>query len=411
MLVELTLFEETNETNKMDIALEDDITMSDYLPQLLLILEVESQIANEDVYYEIQVAGPELNWQVIPMNQCLKDLSVIGGGYIRISTKIKQQPEVESELSEEEKKVKEKKLKKAKANESFGKAIKDLILRSKNKNKEASQSAEEQNNKPVDEQATDPILTKVKRSANNPIEINVNSSNVLHGPLLIGLCGSDTEVDVSNCVFLLASSLVKLGYRPLVCAESSHEIESIERMIFEGEKEDTSSELFDFEGVDYMRPHAEWNFHDLMESDYTHVIFWYQAFTVVPEKEREVDWTRTHMPLLVANGARWKIDRLHTLLQELGSQERKRTRLVLQQSKVDVANELQKEFTDATITILPNCADPLYPDVQTVQWVSHFFSIKKRFHVRRTGFVIFVLIAAVITILAISIGLLIRVPG
>ena len=89
-----------------------------------------------------------------------------------------------------EKKVKEKKLKKAKANESFGKAIKTSFFVQRTRIRKLVNQLRSKNNKPVDEQATDPILTKVKRSANNPIEINVNSSNVLHGPLLIGLCGS-----------------------------------------------------------------------------------------------------------------------------------------------------------------------------------------------------------------------------
>ncbi|RUT39516.1 hypothetical protein EJP82_25900 [Paenibacillus anaericanus] len=407
MQVELTLFDSKNPNKKIDVSLQDDIPISEFLPQLLNLLDLET-IRTEDegnpIIYDVMVTGPDMEWIPLMMSQSISEASIMDGGYIQISEHLEQE-EIEPPVEQTSKKTKVRKTAESSTKESFFKSFKER------RNKK---QAEEQSSIPADSEVIKRIMESTQKA---PVPVNQDRSavhiatntNVLHGPIFVGLCPADVEVDASQTVFVLASSLVNLGYAPLVCSESPKDIANIELLIFEGAKEDPEAMVFGFDGVDYMRPHTTWTYHDLMESHYSHIIFWYEHYDHIPEQDRIIEWSRTHIPLLLADGARWRIDRLHKFVQK-AVLDRKISKLLLHNSQQDVIQEISKHYPDVNALLIPHCNDPFRPDKNAVKWVGQLLTAQKRFLIRQKGLWIFIGSAAFISIVSIVIGLFIKVP-
>ncbi|WP_152392572.1 hypothetical protein [Paenibacillus guangzhouensis] len=408
MQIELTLFDSKNPNKKIDVSLQDDIPISELLSQLLNLLDLKT-IRTEDegsqIFYDVMVSGPDMQWIPLQLSQSISEASIMDGGYIQVSEHLEQE-EVEIPVQPTiSQKTKVRKSEESTSKESFFKLYKDRRSKKQEEDSNSNPENPELAKRIMESAQTAPVPVNQDRTA---IQIGTNT-NVLHGPVFVGLCPADVEVDASQTVFVLASSLVKLGYVPLVCSESPRDIANIEQLIFEGAKEDPDAMVFGFDGVDYMRPHTTWTYHDLMESHYTHIIFWYEHYDHIPENDRIIEWSRTHIPLLLADGARWRIDRLHKFVQKAAI-DRKISKLLLQNSQQDVQQEIIKHYPDVNALLIPYSNDPFRPDSTVVKWVGQLFTAKKRLHIRQKGLWIFIGSAALISIISITIGLFIKIP-
>ncbi|QGQ98827.1 hypothetical protein EHS13_30085 [Paenibacillus psychroresistens] len=88
LIVELTIFEQTDSSKWLDVGLQDNISIKEYLPQLISLFHLDQESEQGQVYFEIQAADSELKWMNIPLSKCLKDFSIVSGGYMQISRHI-----------------------------------------------------------------------------------------------------------------------------------------------------------------------------------------------------------------------------------------------------------------------------------------------------------------------------------
>lgn len=85
IIIELTIFEDTNEKKWLDVGLQDNVLIKEYLPQFISLFQFEEENDQGQVYFEVQATDSEMRWTNIPLSKCLKDFSIISGGYLRIS--------------------------------------------------------------------------------------------------------------------------------------------------------------------------------------------------------------------------------------------------------------------------------------------------------------------------------------
>jgi hypothetical protein len=244
------------------------------------------------------------------------------------------------------------------------------------------------------------------------IESITNNEQDRNQPIFIGIIALEKDVDISHTVFLLGSSLAKLGQRPLIVSDGSPEIEEIEKMIFKGEKEDVSAQCFESDGITYMRKGVIWDFADLLASDFTHIIMWFDTRGQKNIAEKFItDWLRTQYPLLISSGASWKTERLKEIINGFSPSIRKRAMLLLQQEHPGVLSDLRKLYPELQISAIPMCLDPFSPDQLLVDWVAKLFSTKKRRKLRGLSLILIVLIGLIISVVAIFLGLQVDIPN
>jgi serine/threonine protein kinase len=232
----------------------------------------------------------------------------------------------------------------------------------------------------------------------------------INGPLFIGIISAEDDVDAGNLTFLLAASLAKLGQLPLVIADGKPEIEAIERMVFKGEKEDAKAQVFENEGIAFMRQDVQWDFSELLASKYSHVLFWFEAMSKSGNRKNYVDWTKTQVPLLIANGARWKMDRLRERIDGLADSVRRRSKVLLYQAQPGILSEMEKDYPKIMFTEIPHCPDPFYPNQTMVQWASKLLSAQKKRRFRNGRLWFWIILALLFSATAIWVGLQIEVP-
>ncbi|ANY65716.1 hypothetical protein BBD42_03985 [Paenibacillus sp. BIHB 4019] len=226
-----------------------------------------------------------------------------------------------------------------------------------------------------------------------------------HLPLIIGVCGVGGEEDVGAAAFLMAAGLVKLGWKPLVCGDDRPEISSLEEVAFDGEKEDSTSKMFEYEGVTFFRRGYMWDISELMTSGFTHIILWVD----IHKERRGISalelWWNSQIPIMVGNGAMWKYELLKEKLNTLTPHERKRCRLLLEKGHQDVLRKLKKDFADIQATLLPDHDDPLYPSDTAVEWASELLGSQKKLF--RKPVINWIIIGAVIfiTLLLVFMGI------
>ncbi|MBP2112130.1 hypothetical protein [Paenibacillus silagei] len=223
-------------------------------------------------------------------------------------------------------------------------------------------------------------------------------------PLVIGICGAGGEEDVGAAAFLLAAGLADLGWKPLVCGDNRPEISSLEQIVFEGEQEDSTSTMFEYEGVTFYRRGYAWDISELLASDFTHIILWLD----IHQERKGISglelWWNSQIPILIGNGAMWKYELLKEKLNTLNPYERKRCRLLLENGHQEVLHMLKKDFPEIQAMLMPAHQDPLYPDKAAVEWVMKLLSVQKKLIRKQTllwaiaGTVLFV------TLLLIGIG-------
>ncbi|OXM15540.1 hypothetical protein [Paenibacillus herberti] len=197
-------------------------------------------------------------------------------------------------------------------------------------------------------------------------------------PLVLGFCGAGAEEDVGAAVFLLASSLASLGWKPLVCGDDRPEISSLEDLVFDGEEADSTSSMFEHEGVTFYRRDFAWDISELMTSGYTHILLWLD----IHRERRGIGgmelWWNTQVPVMVGNGAMWKYELLKERLDTLSLAEQKRCRLLLENGHQEVLKRLKKDFPELRSTLIPLHQDPLSPDKEAVEWVMKLLGTEKR---------------------------------
>jgi hypothetical protein len=224
-----------------------------------------------------------------------------------------------------------------------------------------------------------------------------------HVPLVIGICGIGGEEDVGAAAFLLAAGLVELGWKPLVCGEDRPEIGSLERIAFDGEKEDSSSNMFEYEGVTFYRRGYTWDISELLASSFTHIIMWVDIHKEKKGNSGLEIWWNSQIPLMVGNGAMWKYELLKEKLNTLNPHERKRCRLLLENGQQDVLRMLKKDYPDIQASLLPVHQDPLYPDKEAIDWVKKLLSIQKKIIRKQT--ILWGIVGAVLLLTLILVGL------
>jgi len=199
-----------------------------------------------------------------------------------------------------------------------------------------------------------------------------------HIPLQIGICGAGGEEDVGAAVFLLAASLAQAGWKPLVCGDDRPEISSLEQIVFDGEKEDLTSKMFEYEGVTFCRRGYVWNLSELLTGGFTHILLWLDIHEDRKGTPALELWWNTQIPLLVGSGSMWKYELLKEKLNTLGPYELRRCRLLLENGRVEVLQKLAKDFPQLQASLLPEHQDPLYPDQQAVRWVMELLRAEKK---------------------------------
>ncbi|OKP90186.1 hypothetical protein [Paenibacillus sp. P32E] len=223
-------------------------------------------------------------------------------------------------------------------------------------------------------------------------------------PLVIGVCGVGGEEDVGAAAFLVAAGLAELGWKPLVCGDDRPEIGSLEQIVFEGEKEDSVSTMFEYEGVTFYRRGYTWDISELLASEFTHIILWLDIHRERKGTSGLELWWNSQIPIMVGNGAMWKYELLKEKLNTLNPFERKRCRLLLENGHQEVLQALKKDFPEIQATLMPAHQDPLYPDKAAVEWVMKLLTVQKKLFRKQTllwgiaGAVLFV------TLLLIGIG-------
>lgn len=230
----------------------------------------------------------------------------------------------------------------------------------------------------------------------------------LNGPTLIGIMAIESDIDISNTVFLLATSLAIMNYKPLIIGDDIPQIDSLEEMIFANQKEDSESQIFESEGVSYMRQGVEWEFSEVVSGDFTHILFWYESLESSRGMAQLENWTRTHIPLLVFSGAKWKIDHVHNVLSEFSDSLQARSHLLLLQKQSEVLKELNTYYPDINAIDVPYTSDPFSPNKQVVKWSSYLLKIKGKVKINIKMWMIFI-IAILLSALMIWAGLQINI--
>ncbi|MEK3687300.1 hypothetical protein [Paenibacillus sp. FSL R10-2736] len=223
-------------------------------------------------------------------------------------------------------------------------------------------------------------------------------------PLVIGVCGVGGEEDVGAAAFLVAAGLAELGWKPLVCGDDRPEIGSLEQIVFKGEKEDSVSTMFEYEGVTFYRRGYSWDMSELLASGFTHIILWLDI-----HRERKGTgglelWWNSQIPMMIGNGAMWKYELLKEKLNTLNPFERKRCRLLLENGHQEVLQVLKKDFPEIEATLMPAHQDPLYPDKAAIAWVMKLLTVQKKLIRKQTLFWIIAGTVLFVTLLLIGIG-------
>lgn len=236
-----------------------------------------------------------------------------------------------------------------------------------------------------------------------PIQLNnVSQIDSVQGPLFIGVMAVETDIDVSNLVFMIATSLAVLGHTPLVIGDDKEEIESLEQLIFKNDEDDHEAEIFESEGVSYMRNGVQWEYSELMTGGFSHIIHWYESLEKPRGQQQYVEWTRSHVPLLISSGQSWKITRLQEILNQCSEATLKRSRLLLNQAQIVKA--LNREYPGLSVDVIPFISDPFSPAKQHIAWVRSIINASK---IRKFNFklVIIFILACGISALFIWLGL------
>ncbi|WP_166244076.1 hypothetical protein [Paenibacillus turpanensis] len=197
-------------------------------------------------------------------------------------------------------------------------------------------------------------------------------------PLVISICGARGDEDVGAAAFLLAAGLAKLGWKPLVCGDDRQEISSLEELAFQGEREDRSSKMFEYEGITFYRREHRWDISELMLSGYSHIILWIDMFKERPGLNGLELWLNAQVPIVVGHGAMWKYELLKERLSMYSPYERRRCRLLLESGQQLVLQRLKQDFDDLRTYLIPGYEDPLYPDETAVDWVSKLLVVTKK---------------------------------
>ncbi|AIQ56692.1 hypothetical protein [Paenibacillus borealis] len=225
-----------------------------------------------------------------------------------------------------------------------------------------------------------------------------------HVPLVIGVCGVGGEEDVGAAAFLVAAGLAELGWKPLVCGDDRPEIGSLEQIVFKGEKEDSVSTMFEYEGVTFYRRGYSWDMSELLASGFTHIILWLDIHRERKGTSGLELWWNSQIPMMVGNGAMWKYELLKEKLNTLNPFERKRCRLLLENGHQEVLQVLKKDFPEIETTLMPAHQDPLYPDKAAVDWVMKLLTVQKKLIRKQTLFWIIAGTVLFVTLLLIGIG-------
>ncbi|WNS41079.1 hypothetical protein [Paenibacillus sp. MMS20-IR301] len=223
-------------------------------------------------------------------------------------------------------------------------------------------------------------------------------------PLVIGVCGVGGEEDVGAAAFLIAAGLAELGWKPLVCGDERPEIGSLEQIVFKGEKEDSVSTMFEYEGVTFYRRGYAWDMSELLASGFTHIILWLDIHRERKGTSGLELWWNSQIPMMVGNGAMWKYELLKEKLSTLNPFERKRCRLLLENGHQEVLQVLKQDFPEIETTLLPAHQDPLYPDKAAVDWVMKLLTIQKKLIRKQTLLWIIAGTVVFVTLLLIGIG-------
>lgn len=231
----------------------------------------------------------------------------------------------------------------------------------------------------------------------------------INGPVLIGIMAVDEEIILSDHVFLLANSLATLKHRPLVIAQDKKEIDALEAAAFKGQEDEPDAEVFEYEGVTYMRPNVEWEYEDLLATEYSHILFWFDSLQSPRRGTEYREWSRTHHPILVGNSSMWKLNELSEALSELTDSIRGRCHLLLPQAKKDAVRELAEEYPELDIHEIPHTQDVFYPTKEVTQWVSSLFRAKKHREFP-TKLLLILILTIVIAAFIIWLGLQIQIP-
>lgn len=241
----------------------------------------------------------------------------------------------------------------------------------------------------------------VKTSAVPVTSQRILGSNV---PLVIGVCGVGGEEDVGAAAFLIAAGLAELGWKPLVCGDDRPEIGSLEQIAFKGEKEDSVSTMFEYEGVTFYRRGYTWDISELLASEFTHIILWLDIHRERKGTSGLELWWNSQIPMMVGNGAMWKYELLKEKLNTLNPFERKRCRLLLENGHQEVLQVLKQDFPEIQAHLMPAHQDPLYPDKAAVEWVMKLLTIQKKFFRKQTLFWVIAGVVLFVTLLLIGIG-------
>ncbi|MEK5061033.1 hypothetical protein BK126_26315 [Paenibacillus sp. FSL H7-0326] len=218
------------------------------------------------------------------------------------------------------------------------------------------------------------ILSKPAIEESSMLETQTVSN---YDTTFIGIVSAENEVDLGSIVFMVATSLAELGYKPLIIADAQEEITLLERSIFKDKLNDDHADVFESEGVSYMRQGAVWDYSELLSGEFTHVIFWFGNITEIKENDFE-NWTRTHYPLLVLRGAKWNVSKMTDIFDDLSEATLRRIKLLLEKKQSEVLKELKSYYPEVSHYLIPYHPDPFSPDKFALQFVGQLFNLRKK---------------------------------
>lgn len=230
-----------------------------------------------------------------------------------------------------------------------------------------------------------------------------------NGPYFIGVMSAESDIDISSYVFQISTSLADLGHKPLVIGDGHEEISELEKSFFKNQNDDAEAEIFENEGVSYMRQDTPWDYSDILASEFTHVIFWYQDISHIGDNQY-VDWTRTHYPLLLCSGAKWKTQSVKDIVSDFSEALLSRVQILTVKKNSEFVKEIEEICEGVTIEELPFAPDPFSPSKKAVKWTANLIHVQKNRSNNIRLFLILVITLIVCSFL-IFVGLQIDIGG